>query len=91
MLLLVSGPVPPRMEREIELARQLKKPIVPIVLPGITLTGLQPVFQLDPWNPAGTEESVMRHLETLKLSKDNTAAISALALILLGLLILGKK
>ena|SRR5258708_3326299 len=91
MLLLVSGPVPPRMEREIQLAQQLKKPIVPIVLAGMTLTGLQPVFRLDPWNPAPTEESVIRHLDTLKLSKDNTAALSALALILLGLLILGKK
>jgi hypothetical protein len=94
ILALVSGPVPPRMQVELQMAVQLNKPIIPIVLAGIALTALQPnqpVFQLDPWNPAGTEESIMRYLETLKLSKDNTAALGALALILVGLLILAKK
>jgi hypothetical protein len=94
ILALLSGPVPPRMQRELEIAVQLHKPIVPIALPGIALTGFQPnqkVFQLDHRNPAGTEDSIMRYLETLKLSKDNKAALGALALILLGLLILAKK
>jgi hypothetical protein len=82
------------MQRELQISAQMKKPIVPIVLAGATLTGLQPsqqVFELDPGNPAGTEDSIMRHLETLKLSKGNTASLGALALILVGLLILAKK
>lgn len=94
VLALVSGPVPPRMQRELQIADQLKKPVVAIVIAGIAQTALKPnrrVFLLDPRNPVGTEDSVMRHLETLKLSKNNTAALGALALIFLGLLILAKK
>jgi hypothetical protein len=94
ILALISGAIPPRMQREIQIAGQLNKPIIPIVLAGIAVTGFLPnqqVFQLDPWNPAAAEEGILRYLETLKLSKDNTAALGAMALILLGLLILAKK
>jgi hypothetical protein len=94
ILALVTGPVPPQMRRELNFAARAKKPLVPIVLAGATPTGLQPtqqIFQLDPTNPAGMEDSMMRYLETLKLGKDNTAALRALALILLGLLILAEK
>ena len=82
------------MLRELQLATQLKKPVVPIVLAGTSQTALQPdqqVFLLDPRNPVGTDDNVMRHLATLNLGKENTAALGALALILIGLLILAKK
>jgi len=94
VLAVISRTVSSTMQKELGLAQQLGKAIVPIVLGDTKVTGLkpgQPVFHVDPQNPGQSELAIVEYLGKAHLSKSNVESAVALVLLAVGLLILGKK
>jgi hypothetical protein len=94
VLAIVGGTVSSTMQKELGLAQQLGKAIVPIALGDAKVTGLkagQPVFHVDPQNPGESEHAIVEYLGKAHLSKSNVESAFALVLVAVGLLILGKK
>jgi len=94
VLAIISRDVSATMQKELEFAQQLGKPIVPIVLGDAEVTGLkpgQPVFHIDPGNPGESEQAIVDYLGEAHLSKSNVESAVALVLLAVGLLMLAKK
>ncbi len=94
VLAIISRDVSSTMQKELGLAQQLGKPIVPIVLGDAEVTGLkpgQPVFHVDPRNPAESGQAIVEYRGGAHLSKSNVESAVALVLLAMGLLILATK
>src|SRR5437763_14769932 len=92
VLAIISGALPPAMRQELAVAQRLGKIIVPIVVRGrATVNGIEPgqeVFYLDPFNPLETETRIINYVSSAVPGKSNQKTMTALVLLLLGMLIL---
>lgn len=94
VLAIIGGHVPPAIQKELKIAQQLGKTILPIVLGRHEVKGLQPsqpVFYVDPLNPTAAEHEIVQYLSEARLGKTNNEAALGLVLLAVGLLILAKK
>lgn len=83
------------VQQEIGLAKGLRKPVVPLVQPGVDdrqLAMLQGVeyIQFDFTNPAPSLAHLMQYLQKAKLDKERNQAILALGGLLAAALFLGR-
>ena len=92
----ISGAVSPAMQAEINTANSLRIPVIPIVWghEPPPVSGIQPqqVLYVDPQNPSELPTKLVEALvlRSADVGKANQAALTALLLIILGLLILAK-
>jgi hypothetical protein len=94
VLAIISRAVSSTMQKELEFAQELGKPIVPIVLGNVEVNGLppgQPVFYVDPLTPWQSEHQIVEYLGRAHLGKANVEGAVGLILLAVGLLILAKK
>jgi len=94
VLAVISRAVSPTMQKELQVAQQLGKPIVPIVLSKAEISGLhpgQPVFHVNPQAPWESEHQIVEYLGQAHLGKANVESVVGLILLAVGLLILAKK